>query len=90
VVCGLLPACGLHKNVNYLTTQNNVIVRAYNDAVTRWCKQKGYHVFDTYTLTLNVEDLDGTHYTPWANVHIGMALFNFLRQTEPEAEECLF
>jgi len=90
VVCGLVPACGLHKNVNYLSTQNNDNVLAYNDAVTRWCKQKGYHVFDTYTLTLNVEGLDGIDYTPWANVHIGMALFNFLLRTEPEAEEGLF
>ena len=80
IVCGLASACGPHKLLEYLPTQGNRVIRAYNALVSEWCKIQGFPVFDMWAVTRDVEDLDGTHFTPWANVHIAQLLLQFISQ----------
>ena len=50
VVCGMEPACGRHKNKNYLEKQGNAVVGPYNAAVRDWCHSQGLQVFEQVRL----------------------------------------
>jgi hypothetical protein len=80
IVCGLTATCGPHKAPTFLPTQGNQVIRPYNALVAEWCRSQGLAVFDMWAVIRDVEDLDGTHFTPWANVHIAQLLLQFISQ----------
>ena len=76
VMCGTEPACGKHKSAHHLPLQGNPVLVPYNDAIRTWCKRQGFLVFEQFNVTLDAEDTDGTHYTPYTNVALAQLVLN--------------